>query len=68
MPIWSVQFYDETYDFRPSRYGVVKAANQGEAFVLVKEKMGSAQRADVTPAIVRDEATFQDGYSDLPSN
>jgi hypothetical protein len=68
MPIWSVQFYDETNDFRPSRYGVVKADNQGTAFILVKEKMGDAQRADVIQTIVRDESAFQDGYRELSSN
>ena len=68
MPIWSVQFYDEPNDIRPSRYGVVKAANQGTAFVLVKANMGDAQRADVTATVVRDESAFQDGYRELPSN
>jgi hypothetical protein len=63
-----VQFYDETTDFRPSRYGVVKAGNQGTAFVLVKANMKDAERADVIPAVVRDESVFQDGYRELSSN
>jgi hypothetical protein len=68
MPIWSVQFYDEATDFRPSRYAVVKANSEGAAFVLAKENMRDAQRADVIPQVVRDESAFQDGYRELQSN
>lgn len=65
MPIWTVAFYDERYDFEPSRRGAVKAASEGEAFEIVKDIMGLAERADLTPAIVRDEPSFPEGYRDL---
>jgi hypothetical protein len=67
MPVWSVQFYDENYDLQPSRYGVVKADTEGEAFLLAKANKGAAKRADVIQTIVRDESAFKIGYFDLPS-
>jgi len=68
MAIWSVQFYEEAGDNRPSRYGIVKADTQGAAYELAKLNMKVAQRADVIPQVVRDESTFRDGYTELPSN
>jgi hypothetical protein len=47
---------------------VVKADNEGTAFVLVKANMKNAQHADVIPTVVRVESTFQDGYRELPSH
>jgi hypothetical protein len=67
MPVWSIQFYDEINGFQPSRYGAVKADNEGTAFVLAKENMKDAQRAEVIRMVVRDEAAFQDGYRETSS-
>ena len=66
MPVWAVAFYDERNDFSPSRRWVVKAKSQGEAFELVKGVMQEAERADVTPQVVRDESKFSEGYQELP--
>lgn len=68
MPIWAVAFYDEEFDFRGPRRGVVKAKTVGDAGALVKAQMGKSMRATLTFTIVRDEDHFQDGYHDLPSN
>lgn len=68
MPIWSVAFYDGKFDSEPCLRGVMKANTQGEAYVIVKDKMGETQRADLIPALVRDEAAFPDGYRELASN
>jgi hypothetical protein len=65
MPVWSVRFYDERNDFQPTRYGVVKAENEGAAFVLAKENLKDARHADVVRMVVRDEAVLQDGYREI---
>jgi len=65
MPVWSVAFFDERYDFEPARRSVVKAETEGAAAIIVKEQMGECERADLTLAVVRDESLYQDGYREL---
>lgn len=68
MPIWAVEFYDEEFNFRGPRRGVIKASCSNEAGDLAKANMGTAVRVTLTPMKVPDENAFQNGYSDIPSN